>query len=95
MECVSDDASCAQSSTGISSRHSIDPAVSPAAGTSPQIENYFGFPAGISGTELAHRATIQAEKFGTEIIVPAVAIALAQGDGRYTVRVDDALGLPT
>ena len=59
------------------------------AGTSPRIENYLGFPAGISGAELAERAVIQAGKFGAQIIVPARAIALEQGDGRYAIRLDD------
>jgi thioredoxin reductase (NADPH) len=59
------------------------------AGTSPRIENYLGFPAGISGAELAERAVIQAGKFGAEIIVPAQAIALEEAGGRYAVRLDD------
>jgi thioredoxin reductase (NADPH) len=59
------------------------------AGTSPRIENYLGFPAGISGAELAERAVIQAGKFGAQIIVPAQAVALEEADGRYAVRLDD------
>jgi thioredoxin reductase (NADPH) len=59
------------------------------AGTSPRIENYLGFPAGISGAELAERAVIQTRKFGAQIIVPAQATALGEADGRYTVRLDD------
>jgi thioredoxin reductase (NADPH) len=59
------------------------------AGTSPRIENYLGFPAGISGSELADRAVIQAEKFGARISVPAEATALERGDGQYLVRLDD------
>ena len=46
------------------------------AGTSSSIENYLGFPAGISGGELTDRAMIQAKKFGARIIVPAEATAL-------------------
>src|SRR5205085_8210662 len=38
------------------------------AGTSSQIENYLGFPTGVSGAELARRATMQARRFGTEIL---------------------------
>jgi thioredoxin reductase (NADPH) len=59
------------------------------AGTSPRIENYLGFPAGVSGAELAERAVIQAEKFGAQIVVPAEAMALESGDGYHTVRIDD------
>ena len=55
------------------------------AGTSPRIENYLGFPAGISGAELAERAVIRAEKFGAQTIVPAGAIGLEEGDGRYAI----------
>jgi thioredoxin reductase (NADPH) len=43
------------------------------AGTSPRIENYLGFPSGLSGSELAERAVIQAEKFGAQISVPCEA----------------------
>lgn len=42
------------------------------AGTSSKIENYLGFPTGISGGELASRANIQAEKFGAQISIPAL-----------------------
>lgn len=38
------------------------------AGSSPKIENYLGFPAGLSGSDLTHRALMQAQKFGTEIL---------------------------
>lgn len=46
------------------------------AGTSSKIENYLGFPAGISGAELARRAVTQARKFGVEILTPQEATGL-------------------
>src|SRR6185436_17673240 len=39
------------------------------AGTSSMIENYLGFPSGVTGAELARRATTQAKRFGTEILI--------------------------
>ena len=59
------------------------------AGTSSKIENYLGFPAGISGAELGERATIQARKFGARIIVPAEAVGLEAEDDRYLIRLGD------
>ena len=56
---------------------------------SPQIENYLGFPAGVSGAELADRAVIQAKKFGAAISVPAEAVALGARDGYHLVRLDN------
>lgn len=46
------------------------------AGASARIENYLGFPTGISGQALAGRAFVQAQKFGAEILIPAQATAL-------------------
>lgn len=46
------------------------------AGTSSRIENYLGFPLGISGLELAGRASVQAEKFGADIAVARNAVRL-------------------
>jgi thioredoxin reductase (NADPH) len=59
------------------------------AGTSSKIENYLGFPTGISGAELAERAAIQAGKFGARITVPAEAVGLDREDGYYRVRLAD------
>jgi thioredoxin reductase (NADPH) len=60
------------------------------AATSPRIENYLGFPAGVSGGELAERAVIQAAKFGATLNVPAQVVALEGWDGRYALRLSDA-----
>jgi len=46
------------------------------AGTSSRIENYLGFPTGLSGAELAGRATLQAEKFGAHFSIPSQAMEL-------------------
>src|SRR5690606_16936265 len=46
------------------------------AGQSSRIENYLGFPAGLSGSELSRRATTQAKRFGAEILTPTVAVGL-------------------
>lgn len=59
------------------------------AGASSRIENYLGFPLGISGQELANRAFIQAEKFGARISIARSATALTSGRPTYTIELDD------
>jgi thioredoxin reductase (NADPH) len=59
------------------------------AGSSRRIENYLGFPAGISGTELTSRAISQARKFGARPATPYRAIALEPGNGRHIVRLEE------
>ncbi len=59
------------------------------AGTSARIENYLGFPSGISGAELADRAVLQARKFGARFAVPAEARSIGSDDAQYTVRIED------
>lgn len=59
------------------------------AGTSRRIENYLGFPAGISGTELTSRAVTQARKFNARMATPYRALSLEPGNGRHVVRLDD------
>src|SRR3989441_3273535 len=59
------------------------------AGSSRRIENYLGFPAGISGIELTGRAVSQARKFGARPATPYRAIALEPGDGRHVVRLEE------
>ncbi len=59
------------------------------AGTSSRIENYLGFPTGISGTELTQRAVIQAEKFGANLTVPCRAASLRTHAGHLVVHLSD------
>jgi thioredoxin reductase (NADPH) len=59
------------------------------AGSSSRIENYLGFPTGISGQELAGRAFVQAEKFGAHIAIARTARSLKCAHSPYTVQLDD------
>ncbi len=58
------------------------------AGSSRRIENYLGFPAGISGTELTSRAVTQARKFHARTATPYRAEALLPGADRHLVRLE-------
>jgi thioredoxin reductase (NADPH) len=59
------------------------------AGSSSKIENYLGFPTGISGQELATRALTQAEKFGAEMMVARGAKKLTCDRRPYAIEIDD------
>jgi len=59
------------------------------AGQSSKIENYMGFPAGLSGNDLASRAVIQAQKFGALITSPVEAVGLSCEHGYNVVEMDD------
>ncbi len=59
------------------------------AGMSSRIENYLGFPMGISGEELTQRAIIQAEKFGASLTVPCTVVSLGSRAGHLVVRLSD------
>lgn len=59
------------------------------AGTSSRIENYLGFPGGISGADLAERAVLQAGKFGARITVSAEITRLESDDGQHRVTLAD------
>jgi thioredoxin reductase (NADPH) len=59
------------------------------AGASARIENYLGFPTGISGQVLAGRAYVQALKFGAEMIIPTAVVRLDHAQAPLTLELDD------
>ncbi len=59
------------------------------AGMSSRIENYLGFPMGVSGGELTQRAVIQAQKFGANLTAPCTAVSLRNHAGHLVVRLSD------
>ena len=59
------------------------------AGASSRIENYLGFPLGISGQDLSNRAFLQAEKFGARIAIARSATGLKTARPAYTIALDD------
>jgi thioredoxin reductase (NADPH) len=59
------------------------------AGSSRRIENYLGFPAGISGTEFTSRAVSQARKFHARPATPYRAVGLEPGNGRHVVQLEE------
>lgn len=59
------------------------------AGTSSHIENYLGFPAGVTGSDLAQRATAQARKFGAELLTAQEAVGLRREDPYRIVQLSD------
>ena len=63
-------------------------AVGGQAATSARIENYLGFPAGLSGADLAERARLQAAKFGARFLAPCRAIGLTERAGYHAVTLD-------
>src|SRR6266516_2862591 len=64
------------------------------AGSSSKIENYLGFPAGVSGRELAGRAYTQAQKFGAQILIAKCAKRLACDRKPYAIELDDGERAP-
>jgi thioredoxin reductase (NADPH) len=64
------------------------------AGSSSRIENYLGFPTGISGEVLTARAYAQAQKFGAEVAVAKGATSVACGGHPYAVTMDDGAQVP-
>jgi thioredoxin reductase (NADPH) len=64
------------------------------AGSSSKIENYLGFPTGISGQELAGRAYAQAQKFGAQIMIAKCGKKLACNRKPYAIEMDDGQTVP-
>ncbi|HUB40116.1 MAG TPA: FAD-dependent oxidoreductase [Streptosporangiaceae bacterium] len=75
-------------SEGLSTVVVDDVAVGGQIGTTSKIENYLGFPVGISGTEFAQRAILQVVRFGASIVLPASATGLARQGARYLIHLD-------
>jgi thioredoxin reductase (NADPH) len=65
------------------------------AGTSSRIDNYLGFPLGISGQELTGRAFSQAQKFGAQVMIAEGAVSLKCDSAPYRVRIKGDLLVPT
>lgn len=65
------------------------------AGTSSRIENYLGFPTGLSGAELTRRAMTQAARLGTEFLSPQSVRSIEQKDGYKRIVLDDAEDIVT
>lgn len=77
-------------SEGIEALVVEDTAVGGQAGTSSRIENYMGFPTGISGADLTWRGQVQAMKFGTRFVMPRrVENVSRRDDGAYCLTLDD------
>jgi thioredoxin reductase (NADPH) len=59
------------------------------ASTTSRIENYLGFPTGVSGTEFGDRAQLQAQRLGAEMFVPQTAVSLSHRDGYYHLMLEN------
>src|SRR5580704_14006458 len=57
--------------------------------TTSRIENYLGFPTGVSGTEFGERAQIQAQRLGAQMFVPRAAVSLSHRDGYYHLMLEN------
>ncbi len=65
------------------------------AGSSMRIENYLGFPAGLTGAELTDRATLQANKFGARLSIPTPATRMSFENGYTTIDLDGGESITT
>ncbi|WP_271765440.1 response regulator [Aquimarina algiphila] len=65
------------------------------AGTSSRIENYLGFPNGLSGQELTHRAITQAKRFGIEFLSPQEVTSISEKDGYKNITLGNGQCIST
>ncbi|WP_405207885.1 FAD-dependent oxidoreductase [Aquimarina sp. LLG6339-5] len=65
------------------------------AGTSSRIENYLGFPNGLSGQELTHRAITQAKRFGIEFLSPQEVTSITEKDGYKSISLANGACIST
>jgi thioredoxin reductase (NADPH) len=65
------------------------------AGTTSMIENYLGFPQGISGSELATRATAQARRFGAEVLLARRLVDIVRDGPGYVAHLSDGTAVPS
>ncbi len=72
-----------------------DTAIGGQAGTSSRIENYLGFPRGVSGADLAFLGEVQAVKFGAKFTVPRRATKLSRHQNHFDVTLDDGSAIHT
>ncbi len=76
-------------SEGMATTLAEETAIGGQAGTSSRIENYLGFPAGLSGEELATRAALQAQKFGVTFMMASRVVSLSSNVDTHEVRFED------
>jgi len=69
-------------------------AVGGQAGSSSRIENYLGFPTGISGADLTQLATVQAQKFGATFSSPCTVVSLHEDAGHFILRLSNGTEVP-
>jgi thioredoxin reductase (NADPH) len=74
---------------GLSALVVEDVAIGGQAGTSSRIENYMGFPTGISGADLVWRGEVQAMKFGTRFVMPRRVTGLERREDRFCATLDN------
>ena len=70
-------------------------AVGGQAGASSRIENYLGFPTGISGGDLTQRATVQAKKFGASFSSPCTVASIQEGAAHFILRLSNDTEVPS